>query len=125
MTRNIEDKLKEFADSIREQAKEALCDFESDVLPYVEDDTIMNAQIQAIDIVENILKGRFEWDGGYILVNSAREFSPRVRLAFSTTRYDQLRDNIIARMPECPKDAKIKALEEELNRAYSLRSIYG
>ena len=28
MSRNIEDKLKEFADSIREQAKEALCDFD-------------------------------------------------------------------------------------------------
>jgi hypothetical protein len=110
--------VEEFAQKIRDEAKEVLSDFESDILPYIDEDTIFNAQFQAVDIVESILAGDFEWDGDYIIVSKAREFSPRVRIAFDKMKYDRLRDNIIAHMPKCPKDDKIAALEEELERAY-------
>lgn len=110
--------VEEFAEKIRKEAKEVLSDFESDLLPYIDEDTIFNAQIQAVDIVENIIAGDFEWDGDYIIVSKARRFSPRVRIAFNKMKYDRLRDSLIEHMPKCPKDDKIAALEEELKRSY-------
>ena len=114
----LEEKIKEVADQIRSQVSNVLSDVESDVLPYIEQDTEMNASIQAQDIVKNILSGNFVFDGDYIVVNNVREFAPRVNFAFTTHDYDKLRDNIIERMPKCPKDAKIAALESQLKRAY-------
>lgn len=118
----LEAKLKEFAEKIRETAEETLGDLHCGLLPYVVDDSIMNAHVQVQDLLVNILAGRFEWDGdNYIAVNSAREFSPRVRIEFSSFQYDALRDRIIERMPKCPKDAKIKELEDRLEIAYNYR----
>lgn len=117
----LDQKMTEFADMIRKAATDVLHDFESDVLPYVEEDTIANAMIQAEQIVKDIICGDFEWDGDYIRVKPAREFSPSVRIKFSSANYDTLRDKIIERMPECPKDAKIKSLEAQLKQAYEIR----
>lgn len=117
----LDQKIQEFADGLRKSAIEALFDVEAEVLPYVEHDTVCNAAIQAEDIVRNILEGRFEWNGDYIVINGMRELTPRIRIAFTTFNYDTLRDKIIERMPECPKDAKIKALEDELKLAYERR----
>jgi len=118
MSKTVDDAIKEFAEKIRQQAKETLEDFETDLLPYVEEDTIMNAMIQAEDIVRNIVKGNFVWEGDYIRIQGVREYSPSVRIAFSHGQYDQLRDKIIERMPKCPKDAKIAQLEKDLENAY-------
>lgn len=114
----LEEKIKEIADQIRAKVSELLFDVESDVLPYIDEDTQMNASIQAEEIVKNILSGRFVFDGDYIVVNNVREFSPRVRFAFTSLDYDNLRDKIIERMPKCPKDAKIAALEYQLKQSY-------
>jgi hypothetical protein len=100
---------------IKKAAEDAISDAYSDILPYIVSDTEMNAMCQAADIVQSIIAGRFEFDGNYIVVEPAREFSPRVRLEFTTQKYDALRDAIIAKMPKCPKDAKIKQLEETIN----------
>ena len=114
----LEEKIKELADRVRLQVSELLIDVESDVLPYLDEDTAMNASIQAQDIVKNILSGNFIFDGDYIVVNNVREFAPRVRFAFTSLDYDNLRDKIIERMPKCPKDAKIAALEYQLKQSY-------
>ena len=114
----LEEKIKEVADDIRSQVSKVLSDVESDVLPYIEQDTVMNASIQAQDIVKNILSGNFIFDGDYIVVENVREFTPSVLFAFTSNDYDKLRDTIIERMPKCPKDAKIAALESQLKRAY-------
>ena len=114
----LEEKIKEIADRVRLQVSELLLDVESDVLPYIDEDTAMNASIQAQDIVTNILTGNFIFDGDYIVVNNVREFAPRVRFVFTSLDYDNLRDKIIERMPKCPKDAKIAALQSQLKRSY-------
>lgn len=114
----LEEKIKEVADRIRLQVSELLFDVESDVLPYIDEDTAMNASIQAQDIVKNILSGNFIFDGDYIVVNNVREFAPRVRFEFTSMEYDNLRDRIIERMTKCPKDAKIAALEHQLKQSY-------
>ncbi len=118
---SLDDKLKEIACEIRRVAMEALSDIEVDILPYVESDTFENVAIQTEQIVQNILAGRFVFDGDYIHVNAVREGSPRVRLAFTAHNYDTLRDKIIERMPKCPKDAKIAALELRLKESYGRR----
>ena len=114
----LEEKIKEIADHVRSQVSALLFDVESDVLPYIDEDTAMNAAIQAQDIVKNILSGNFIFDGDHIVVNNTREFAPRVRFAFTSLDYDNLRDKIIERMPKCPKDAKIAALESQLKQSY-------
>ena len=114
----LEEKIKEVADHIRLQVSELLFDVESDVLPYIDEDTEMNASTQAQNIVMNILQGNFIFDGDYIVVNNVREFAPRVRFEFTSLEYDKLRDKIIERMPKCPKDAKIAALESQLKQSY-------
>ena len=114
----IERRIQEYAGMIRKQAVELLQDIEVEVMPYVEEDTICNAMIQAEDIVKNILNGRFQWDGDYILIEGVREMTPRISMKFNQSMWDAMRDNLIERMPACPKDAKIAALEDELKRAY-------
>lgn len=115
----LEQKIQEVSDMIRKSAVEALFDIEAEILPYVDHDTVCNAAIQAEEIVHKILEGRFDWDGDYIVIKEMKELTPRIRIKFSDFKYDTLRDKIIERMPECPKDAKIKALEDELKRAYA------
>ena len=114
----VERKIQEYAGMIRKQAVELLQDIEVEVMPYVEDDTISNAMIQAEDIVKSILEGRFQWDGDYIVIEGMRELTPRLCLRFTQSKWDMLRDKLIERMPACPKDAKIAALEDELKCAY-------
>lgn len=117
----VERKIQEFAGMIRKQAVELLQDIEVEVMPYVEDDTIGNAMIQAEDIVKNILEGRFQWDGDYIVIEGMRELTPRICIRFNQSQWDMLRDKLIERMPACPKDAKIAALEDELECVYGRR----
>ncbi len=114
----VEKKIQEYAEMIRKQSVELLQDIEVEVMPYVEEDTIANAMIQAQDIVKAILEGRFKWDGDYIVIHGVRELTPRLLMKFSQSKWDSMRDNLIERMPACPKDAKIAALEEELQLAY-------
>ena len=117
----VERKIQEYAGIIRKQAVELLQDIEVEVMPYVEEDTIANAMIQAEDIVKCILEGRFQWDGDYIVIEGMRELTPRICLRFNQSKWDSLRDKLIERMPACPKDAKIAALEDELKLAYERR----
>ena len=114
----LEEKIKQVADLIRKQVAETLLDVESDILPYVEDDTASNAEIQAGEIVRNIIAGKFVFDGDYIVIDNVRDMSPRVRLVFTSLDYDSIRDKIIERMQKCPKDAKISSLESKIKRLY-------
>ena len=120
MNGSIEEKFKKLAERlsehIAEKADSAISDIYSDLVPYLEEDAATNAGIQAANIAEQIIAKNFDWDGDYILVRSVREHSPRVRIKFSEHDYDNLRDAIIERMPECPKDAKIKNLEDRIRK---------
>lgn len=109
--------LKRFADEFKKVADKTLTDVYVGLLPHALSDTKFNAELQAGDMVRDIIAGRFEWDGDYIVIG-AREYSPRIRLAFTQSDYDSLRDAIIERMPKCPKDSKIEMLERQLKQAY-------
>lgn len=109
--------LKRFTDEFKKVAEGVLGDAYCGILPYVLDDTVLNSKAQAEDMVRDIIAGNFDWDGDYIVI-SAREFSPRIRISFNAIMYDSMRDALIERMPKCPKDAKIAALEDALKRAY-------
>ena len=119
-TKMLEQFLERVKDGIAREAVVALEEAYSDMLPYISDDTESNAALQASDVVRNIIAGHFEWDesGEYISVKSARDYSPKIRLAFTAADYDSLRDKIIERMPKCPKDAKIEMLERQLKEYY-------
>lgn len=120
-----EDKQKEilqallagFTEQVKAAADEAISEAECKILPYVLEDTQMNAVFQAQDIVESIMEGNFDHDGEYISISHPR-FNSRIRMRFSDFSYDTLRDRIIERMATCPKDAKIAQLEAQLKQAY-------
>lgn len=106
-----------FKEQVTAAAEEAISEAECKILPYVLEDTQMNAMFQAHDIVEAIMEGDFEHDGEYISIRHPR-FNTRIRMNFSELHYDALRDRIIERMATCPKDAKIAHLEAQLKQAY-------
>ena len=94
----------------------------SDLLPYVENDTEMNVAIYSQKIIESLLSGDFERvDDGSVRVRSSTGAS--MLLYITDLEYDMIRDNLIRALPKCPKDLKIKALEEalELERSLSKR----
>lgn len=109
-----------FSEQVKKSADEAISEAECKILPYVLQDTEMNAMIQAQEIVEMILAGKFDHDGEWIKMHHPRHISS-IRMKFSEMKYDTLRDRIIERMTTCPKDAKIAALELELKLAYESR----
>ena len=117
----LQERLQSLAKDVRKSADEALDDLTSDILPYLMADTEMNIELYVAEAVRKIISGEFQWDGDYIRINPVREFSPSIRIAFSTMVYDKLRDKIIEGVPKCPKDAKIASLEEELKWAYETR----
>ncbi len=109
--------LERFTAEFKKVAEGVLGEAYCNLLPYVLDDTLVNAKIQAEEIARDLISGRFKWDGDYVIVGE-REYAPRIRIKFSSCQYDSMRDAIIERMPSCPKDAKIAALEDELRRVY-------
>lgn len=113
----LQDLLAGFKEQVKAAADEAISEAECKILPYVLEDTQMNAVLQAQDIVESIMAGNFDHDGEYISISHPR-FNSRIRMKFSDFSYDKLRDRIIERMSTCPKDAKIAQLEAQLKQVY-------
>lgn len=118
-TKLFDEVLGQTLDRVKENLKTIIDDEVTDIycglLPYVSNDVVSNAMLQAEDLFHNVITGDFKWDGDYIVIAPARTFSPRVRMAMTHQLYDSLRDALIEHMPTCPKDAKIEALERELN----------
>lgn len=121
----IEQQLEKYFLQIKERmykvAEEAIGEVYCHLLPYVTEDALANAQHQAEDIVRQIASGNFKFEGDYAVIEGVREFSPRVRIAMTANKYNAVRDALIERMPKCPKDDKIQALENELKLAYESR----
>ena len=104
-------KIEEMKIKIKLAAHDVLDDVYSDILPYILEDTMFNAKIQSEEIILKIIAGDFSFDGDYAVIDSPRNINPKIRIKFTASQYDRVRDAIIERMPTCPKDAKIKELE--------------
>jgi len=101
--------------AIKDAVAGAIDDCHVELMPYLVDDAQANAAIQAGDLIRLIAEGEFEFDDDYAVVRHPRAGDARVRIQMTSSQYDSLRDNLIQRMPECPKDAKIRELESRID----------
>ena len=119
---NIEDKanevLAEFKTRMMAIAEETIGGCYGDVLPHVENDTYMNVEYRSDAVIRKMLAGEFtkDEDGKSVCVKDDNGISCRIRI--TSNMYDNMRDNFIKNMPQCPKDLKIKALEKEIARLH-------
>ena len=112
---NIQDKseqlINEFKEKMIKEAEETIGHLYSDVLPHVENDTYMNVQYRAEDIIQALMAGTFTKDDNGEGVYVADNNGVGVYFHITDNMYDTLRENLINAMPACPKDLKIKSLE--------------
>ena len=117
---NIEDKanevLAEFKTRMMAIAEEAVDGCYGDIFPHVENDTYMNVESRSDAVIRKMLAGEFikHEDGKSVLVKDDNGVSCSIRI--TSNMYDNMRDNFIKSMPQCPKDLKIKSLEKEVAR---------
>lgn len=117
---NLEQAANELLETFRKQmlsvTEDAITEVYTGMIPHLEYDTESNVQWQTNAAIRALLAGHFTVEGDYLVVQS--NYPVRVNIKLSTMEYDHLRDNLIKAMPECPKDAKIRALEEQIDRIY-------
>lgn len=117
---NLEQAAQELLETFRKQmlsvTDEVISEVYSGLIPHLEYDTESNVQWQTNKAIQALLQGRFTIEGDYLVVQSS--YPVRVNIKMSTMQYDLLRDNLIKAMPECPKDVKIRALEEQIDIIY-------
>ena len=112
---NIQDKseqlINEFKEKMIKEVEETIGHLYSDVLPHVENDTYMNVQYRAEDMIKSLMSGTIQKDdngkGVYVTDNNGLG----AYFYITDMMYDTMRENLIEAMPTCPKDLKIKSLE--------------
>tara|TARA_R110000850_G_scaffold196814_2_gene323169 strand:+ start:98 stop:469 length:372 start_codon:yes stop_codon:yes gene_type:complete len=112
---NIQEKseqlINEFKEKMIKEVGETIDHLYSDVLPHVENDTYMNVQYRAEDMIKALMSGSFRKDdngkGAYVVDNNGLG----AYFTITDMMYDTMRENLIKAMPVCPKDLKIKSLE--------------
>lgn len=118
---NLEQAAQQLLDTFRKQmlsvTDEVISEVYSGLIPHLEYDTESNVQWQTNAAIRALLAGHFTVEGDYLVVQS--NYPVRVNIKLSTMQYDHLRDNLIKAMPECPKDVKIRALEETIKSMYN------
>ena len=120
-----EEKLKEFIDSLSESIKKSVnetCDnYYSEILPHVADDTMHNASYRAGEAIKSMLAGNFKktTQENTVLVHDGNGVD--IPITITSCQYDHIRDNLIKAMPACPKDLKIKSLQEEIKHLENMR----
>lgn len=117
MGNSIEDQVVEILEDFKKKMRHACEDVISaaygDILPHVASDTEYNAAGKARRAVESILRGDITHDGACAIV-TVDGIDMRIGLD-ADTRWS-LCSALIQSMPECPKDRRIAALEEENQR---------
>jgi len=113
---NTEQKFTEIVEKFKKDALsivgDAISDLHCEWLPYVESDTEQNVNSRSEEVVGQIIKGKFTIDNNVIIVPNN---GINCRIMISTNGfYTSMLDQIIKAMPECPKDLKIKNLEDRI-----------
>jgi hypothetical protein len=115
---NIEDKFTEIMARFKIDAgrmvEDAVTDIECGLLPYVADDTESNVNSRTENAIKKIICGDFEVSqDGWLKCQDDNGMHIYFK-AGSTDMHSRLISAIVAKMPECPKDLRIKQLEDEV-----------
>jgi len=113
----LERKLKEFTDKLTDVAKDIIGDVYCDYLPHVMSDTECNVAFQTAGALEQILRGKFEVDGDYLVVGNVRVYLNNTYNNVCTSIYNAAQDKIEnATIEELKKE--VSSLKQQLLEAY-------
>lgn len=115
---NAEEKYKEilekFRKQVHEEIDEAMTDIHCDLAPHFEDDRIGNVSTKVQQVVTRMIAGDFKRVDNYrVCVEDMEGIS--CYISMTSSQHDRIREALIDAMPECPKDAKIKMLEDRID----------
>ena len=121
-----EDELTKHSEKIKSMLNEMVDNISNEYLPYVASDTVVNVEHRASEIVKKLLEGNFtinpisfgvgEDSGLFLVVDSNGK---ETYISLNLAHWDRFRRELIKLMPECPKDAEIRELKEEIERLRS------
>jgi len=114
---NAEEKYNEILEKFRKQVHEeidkAMTDIHCDLAPHFEDDRIGNVSTRVQQVVSRMIAGEFKRvDGRTVCVEDSEGISCYIKMTHM--QHDKIREALIEAMPTCPKDAKIKMLEDHI-----------
>ena len=119
---NIEEKaqaaLAEFKKQMMSIAEDAVSICYGDIIPHIESDHAHNTQYRAQAIIKNLLAGNFKAADIPNSVVVCDDNGIDTHITISDLEHDRMRDNLIKAMPTCPKDLKIRQLEETIKSFY-------
>lgn len=112
----LQDMLSEFAAKMKEVAQDVIGSVETEYLPHVLSDTESNVALRTDECIKDILLGRFEVVGDYIVVNGVHVW---------LTNYDRLATEIYAKAQKEVDNLTIKELQSKVrNLEASLKEAY-
>ncbi|MGB2272516.1 MAG: hypothetical protein ACPH15_05800 [Pseudomonadales bacterium] len=104
--------VNEFKKEVERSVKYAIDDIHSEIVPYVNEDTIHNAIYRAHDIVSSILTSNFTLEGDEIICNGWNT-------KLTNNDYDRLVNKLAEKCSDKSAQLKIERLERQLKEAYS------
>jgi organic radical activating enzyme len=111
---NTEQKFTEIVEKFKKEAiaivTETITDLHCEWLPYVESDTEQNVNCRSQEVMQKIIEGNFTIDNNVIIVPS-NNINCRINIP-TIGWHTTMLNNIVKSMPACPKDLKIKNLED-------------
>lgn len=119
---NIEEKGQEALDEFKKKmmsiAEDAVSICYCEMMPHIESDHFQNVAYRAQSVVKNLLAGNFkksDWPGTVIVCD---DNGIDTDITITDHDHDRIRENLIKAMPTCPKDLKIKQLEDTIKAFY-------
>ncbi len=121
---NIEEKYTELLEKFKTDAANAVKDMtdaiHGDLLPHVEEDTIMNVDYRAQEAVNKLLEGKFEKISEHH-VSVQLHSGIHVPIRITSNQYDSLRKSLLEVMDACPKDLEIQSLKDQIKHLNEYR----
>ena len=110
--------IENFKKKLNEACDEAVGTCYNEIVPHIVSDNSHNTQYRAQAIIMQLLAGNFKRSGREGTVIICDDNGIDTDITISDHQYDNIRDNLIKAMPACPKDLKIKQLQNLLKEAY-------
>lgn len=114
---NIEDKYTELMSRFKTDAAAVVKDItdsiHSDLLPHIENDTVMNVDLRAQEAVNNLIAGSFD-RVSESHVSVKLHSGIHIPIKITANQFDNARKSLIEVMGACPKGLEIAAFKDQI-----------
>lgn len=107
--------VEKFKTDVENATREALDKIHSEMVPYLNEDTDIDATYRAVEMVRKIMIGDFE------VVDNRIQVDGWIISSMTDFSYDKLVDVLSLKAGDVAKDMKIARLEEQLKDAYTFK----